>query len=172
MKRAKLLAGATAMMMLAACEAKIGKGDSAKDEAATESAEAKTDGGSFSIDVPGFEMKLNIPDDWKDNANIDSDSDIFPPGAKMRGVHIRAGRAGGEDGVELRFTSPDAPAKVAEWYRDGARSEKLTVASVTEQGGVFTVTGTDKDDGDPFSVQLGRAGEGGTDGRITFTDRN
>lgn len=167
MKKGTLLAGAASIMLLAACEARIGK-----DEAATETAEAKGGEGSFSIDVPGFGMKLDIPEDWQENANVDSDSDIIPPGAKMRGVHIRAGRAGGEDAVELRFTAPDAPAKVAEWYRADARTDKLTIASVAEQGGVFTVTGTDKDDGDAFTVELSRAGEGGTDGRVTLRDRN
>lgn len=171
MHRAKLFAGAAATLLLIGCEARVGKEADSNDEKVA-SAESKSDKGSFSIDVPGFEMKLDIPEGWAENATVDSDSDIIPPGAKMKGVHVQAGRARGEDGVELRFTASDAPAKIAEWYRDDARTDKLTIASVAEQDGVFTVTGTDKDDGDPFTVQLNRAAEGGTDGRLTIRDRN
>lgn len=172
MDGAKLAAGAAAILLLVACEARIGKSDRADDGNAIASAETKSDEGSVSIDVPGFNMKIDVPEGWAEDATVDSDSDIIPPGARMKGVHVQAGRAGGEDGVELRFTASDAPAKVAEWYRDDARTDKLTIASVDERDGVFTVTGTDKDDGDAFTVQLSGAEAGGTDGRLTIRDAN
>lgn len=167
MNKVKLLAAAGTLLLLAACEAKIGKSD---DSAANASAEARAEEGSVSIDVPGFAMKIDIPKGWSDNVIIDSDSQIMPPGAKMRGVSVKAGREGERDGVELRFTAPDAPAKVAEWYRDDAKLNELAIASVTERDGVYTVTGTQKDDGDPFTLQLSGAEEGGTAGVLTFTE--
>lgn len=162
----KLIAGAAAIALLVACQARFGK-----DEGETAVA-AKADEGSFSIDLPGFGMKLDMPERWAEQAKIDADNKIFPPGARFRGFSVQAGREGKEDGVELRFTAADAPAKIAQWYRDGAPRDELTIASATEQDGVYTLAGTTRDDDDPFTVRLSAAEGGGTAGRISFTDRN
>jgi hypothetical protein len=164
----KAIAAVAALALLAACEARIGKDEQS---AETKSVAGKAEEGSFSIKVPGFNMKLDIPEGLANRAEIDSDSEIFYPGSKMRGIHIEAGEGEGRNGVELRFTNPDPPAKVASWYRSSDRSADFTIASAREEGGGYLLSGTQKDDGDPFVLQLRPAG-GGTDARLTFQDKN
>jgi hypothetical protein len=74
--------------------------------------------------------------------------------------------------VELRFASSDAPQAIADWYRDPARAETITIAAVKEEAGSIVVDGTEKDDGDPFTVRLGAGQGGGTDGRLVLSDRD
>lgn len=164
-----VLAGAVALV---ACEASIGKHDEAKTDARGAGPEGKAEKGEFSIDMPAFKMKLDIPEALADRATVDSDSDIVYPGSKMSGIHVQGGNDHQSDGVELRFTSADAPAKVAAWYRDAARSDEFTIDSAREEQGGFVLEGKDKDDGDPFTVRLSPAGGGGTDARLTLTDRD
>lgn len=165
----RVLAGVAATLLLAGCEARVGKEATDADWAAAP--EGKAEEGSFSIDVPGFEMKLDLPESFANQAEMDSDSEIVYPGSKMSGIHIAADRDERQRGVELRFTSPDAPAKVAEWYRSGDRSDHFTIGAVRQEGGGYTLSAKDVDDGDPMTVSLRPAG-GGTLGRIVLRDVN
>ncbi len=167
----KMIAAIAAAALLAGCEAKIGKSDEA-DAGANVSAAGKAEEGSFSINAPGFKMKLDIPESLANRASIDSDSDIVYPGAKMRGIHIEAEGDDGKDGVELSFTSPDTPAKVAGWYRDPARAEKFAITTDREEAGGYALAGTEADDGDPFTLTLQPLDGGGTDARLTLQDKN
>ena len=88
------------------------------------------------------------------------------------GMHVNAdGQGNARDKVELRFTSADAPDKVAAWYRDGARAETFAIASAVEKNGAYTLSGTEVEDGDPFTLQLAPRGAG-TDARLTLQDKN
>jgi hypothetical protein len=90
----------------------------------------------------------------------------------LSGMHVEA-RDRGEGGrstVELRFTSTDAPAKVAAWYRDPARASEFSVGSASQAGGVITIAGTEKEDGDPFELSLSPRGAG-TEGLLKLRDR-
>lgn len=157
------------LALLAACEARIGKDDTAADtnSAADVSPEGKAEEGQVSIKAPGFDLKLDIPDEI--SADTDKDSEIFYPGAKVSGLHIEGNRGGG--GVELAFTTADAPDKVAAWYRDPARAQAFAVASAVREGDGYRIEATQKDDGDPFTVKIAPRGTG-TDGRLIFRDRN
>jgi hypothetical protein len=121
---------------------------------------------------PGFDLKINIPEGMKNDA--DGDNELLYPGATMSGMHIEAGqgsgKAGSASGVELRFTSPDPVEKIAGWYRDPARKGTFSVASARKEGDAVLIAGTQKGDGDPFSLRLAPAG-GGTEGRLTLSDR-
>ena len=162
-----------ALILLAACEMKVGtdKDEKAATQA-TASAEGKSEDGSISIDAPGFDLKLNIPDALR--AQVGSDGEILYPGSKLAGLHVQAadGSGPGEDSVELRFTTGDAPAKVAAWYRDPAQAKELVVTSVAQQGEGYRISGTSKPDGDPFELTLSPAAGGGTEGRILLQDRH
>ena len=163
----------SALALLAACEMKLGTDE--KREAAgqaAKTAEGKSEEGSISIDAPGFDMKLNIPDALR--AEIGADGDILYPGSKLAGLHVQAndGSGAGDDSVELRFSTADAPAKVAAWYRDPAQAKELTVSSAEQQGQGYRITGTSKGDADPFTLTLAPAAGGGTEGRIVLQDRN
>jgi hypothetical protein len=166
-----------ALALLTACEAPAGKEEAtAKGEgkAASARAEGKAEEGQFSIDVPGFDMKIDIPPGVTSHG--DSDSDLLYPGSTLSGMHIEGGRSGaegkGKAGIELRFTTADAPEKVAAWYRDPARASGFTVASVRREGVALMITGAQKEDGDPFTLRLGPRQGGGTEGRLTLTDRS
>lgn len=170
------LAALSAIALLAACEARIGREDEAAAEAngatAAASAEGQAEPGQFSIDAPGFELKFNIPEGITENTEVDSDSDLLYPGARVTGLHIQAAEGSGRDSVELRFASNEAPPAIADWYREPARKETLTVASVARQGGEIVVQGTEADGGEPFTVRLGPGEGGGTDGRLVLSDRD
>ena len=173
MRTAPLAIALAALALLSACEMKVGGDDkqTAKGEAAA-SAEGKSADGSISIDAPGFDMKLNIPDALR--AQVGADGDVLYPGSKLGGLHVQAndGSGSGEDSVELRFTTVDAPAKVAAWYRDPNQAKELTVTSAQKQGDAIRIVGTSKSDGDPFTVTLEPGADGGTEGRVLLQDRH
>lgn len=183
MRKFLLLLSATAL--LAACDVQIGK--KADNETATPqgSASASSGGtgepsaqpqakeGQLSIDAPGFNMKLNIPKEFAERAEIDSNSGILYPGASLSGMHVEARERGGNEQsqVELRFTSNDAPAKVLGWYRDPARAGEFTVGAVRQNGGGYSLQGSEKGDGDPFDLSLNPRGSG-TEGVLRLRDRS
>ena len=164
---------ATVLALLSACEMKVGGEDKEKQGAQqTASAEGKSEEGSISIDAPGFDMKLNIPDALR--AEVGADVDVLYPGSKLAGLHVQAndGSGSGEDSVELRFTTADAPAKVAAWYRDPNQAKELTITSAQQQGQGYRIIGTSNGDSDPFTLTLTPATGGGTEGRILLQDRH
>ena len=171
--RITITAAAATLVLLAACEMKIGKDDKqqAQSEAAG-SADGKSEDGAISIDAPGFDLKLNIPDAVR--TQIGTDGEVLYPGAKLAGLHVQAtdGSGAGDDSVELRFTTPDAPAKVAAWYRDPNQAKEFVVSSTQQQGETYRTAGTSKGDGDPFTLTLRPAAGGGTEARILLQDRH
>lgn len=175
MRRIRLVTIVSAALLLGACEARVGKGDgeapadSNAVDAAEVSAAGKAEQGEFSINAPGFDLAFDIPEGMTENAEIDSDSGLFYPDAQLSGMHIEAGE--GRDAVELRFTSAADPETVAAWYRDPARAGDLSIASARKDGGGFVIEGTQAQDGEPFTVRLGPAEGGGTDGRLVLSDR-
>ncbi len=164
------LAALAAMILLAACEARIGKEEDAPSQ--TESVgNGQAEEGELSIDTPGFQMKLNIPKAISDRAEVDSDSGLLYPGATVSGIHVEGRGKASDSRVELRFNSKDDPARIAAWYRDPARASEFTITSASRNGDVVNLSGTEKEDGDPFDLTLGPRGGGGTDGRLRLRDR-
>jgi hypothetical protein len=180
MPAAKPLAMVCALALLSACEMKVGK-EADKGEAiakgaggsAVAAAEGKAEEGQFSIKAPGFDMKIDIPAGVTSHG--DSDSDVLYPGSTLSGMHIEGAKRGGDGkgnaGIELRFTTPDAPEKVAAWYRDPARASGFSVSGMRREEADFIIAGTEKKDGDPFTLRLSPRGDG-TEGRLTLTDRS
>ena len=167
----KLFPALAALILLSACEARIGREGEDGNQTAGTSADGKSEEGTFSIDAPGFAMEIDIPKAIADNAEIDSDSGILYPGSELSGMHIQASEGGNSGSVELRFTSVDAPDKVAAWYRDPARAADFTVASAAREGDAIVISGADKKGGDPFTLRLIAGEGGGTDGRLSLSDR-
>lgn len=177
MTRPNLLPALAAIALLAACEARIGKENAHAERAADKSDTAgggTAEAGQLSIDTPAFQMKLDIPDSLSERADIESDSGILYPGARLSGMHVEARDrgGGGRSIVELRFTSADAPAKVAAWYRDPARAGEFSVDSAKESGSVISLAGTEREDGDPFDLSLSPRSGGGTEGLLRLRDRS
>ena len=169
MKALQFVFPIAALVLLGACEMKVGKD---KEGAATEqaaSAEGQSEEGTISIDAPGFDMRVNLPAALR--AQLGADGDILYPGAKFAALHVKADDGSGAGGsAELRFSTTDAPDKVAAWYRDPNQAKELTVASVEPDGNGYRIAGTRKGDSDPFTVSLQPA-SGGTDGVIVLRDR-
>lgn len=178
MRTGSTLSLACALALLSACEANVrkdGKDETADGAAkAAAAAEGKAKEGQFSIKTPGFDMKIDIPAGVTSHG--DSDSDMLYPGSKLSGMHIEGSKTGaggkGNAGIELRFTSADPADKVAEWYRDPARASGFSVSGIRRDGPAFLITGSEKGDGDPFTLRLSPASGGGTEGRLTLSDRS
>lgn len=174
----KLLLGLSAAALMVACDARIGAGkerDVAAGAAAATAKQGQAEEGSFSINAPGFDMKVAIPETLASRMDVDSDSGVVYPGATLAGVHVEAGgdRAGaGESSVELRFASADPVDKIAGWYRDPARAGQFTVASAARDGGAVVIEGADAEKGDRFKVRLSPRAGGGSDGLLTLRGKS
>ena len=136
-------------------------------------AAGKAEQGRFSMKGPGFDVKIDMPGGVPDSGSQEGRNDLFYPGASISGMHIEALQGSGSkpnSGVELRFASADPPARVASWYRDPARAAVFTIRSATREGEAIILSGTEKKDGDPFTLRLAPGSGGGTDGRLTLSD--
>ena len=160
---------AAAALALTACDARFGND---AEPGGNGSAENKAQDGEVSINAPGFQMKINIPEGIRREANIRDDSGIIYPGSTMSGIHVEGGRERGKsDGeVELRFTTRDAPDRVAGWYRDPARASDFTIATATREGPAYLFAGTVKNDNGGFRIHLAPGAGGGTEGRALLSD--
>lgn len=159
-----------AALILTACEARIGN-DAAQ---STGSAEGRSEEGQVSISTNGFEMKINIPEGLRREAEIRDAGGIIYPGSRMSGLHVEGGERGGNgrDEVEIRFTSADAPETLERWYRDPARAADFTTGQAAREGDAFVISGTRREDGGAFRIRLTPRDGGGTDGRAVLTDNN
>lgn len=167
--RSLVVGTAAAALLLAGCEMSV-KRDGETGTSANAAAPAAVRDGQISIDTPGFDMKLDIPDALR--SQISGDSNLIYPGSKIGGLNIAAGQDAGQGKgrVQMRFTTPDAPDKVAAWYRDPARAAELTGVSVAREGGGYRVSGGAKGGGDPFDLRLSAAPGGGTLGELLLRD--
>ena len=176
MVRARICAAVAVVALLCACDVR-GKTDEADNKAAgaPASAEGKAEEGKFSIKMPGLDMSLSLPKGMADEARAERDSKILYPGATLRGMAIAAGQSSGKGGdseVEIRFSTPDPPDRVAAWYRDPARADGFRLESATREGDAHVIVGTQKRDEHRFKLRLGPRAGGGTDGRLTIRHRD
>ena len=61
--------------------------------------------------------------------------------------------------------------KISAWYRDPARKDGFAIERQAQEDGSLVIYGTQKDDGDPFRLQLSAAAGGGTEARLTLSDK-
>jgi hypothetical protein len=174
MKAPRLLPlAATAALVLAACEARVGNN---VQPVGNGSAENKAEEGQVSINASGVQMKINIPEGLRHEASIHDDHGLIYPGSTMSGMHVEGARESdqgkSEGQVELRFASTDGPDIVAHWYREPARARDFTVASASRDGRGYVFAGTRADGGGRFRVSLAPRQSGGTDGRVLLFDND
>ncbi len=152
-------------LTLSACDASVDLGDAVKaDGNATVGGKAQD--GRVTINAPGLDLSVNIPDALLDPTQIQQEGRrLLPPAAAFSGIHVQSGENGG--GVEIAFTSPQAPAALAEWYRAAERARDVAVQSVVQQGTAFVVQGTTIGAQDAFSVRL-TPSSAGTEGRLVI----
>lgn len=113
-------------------------------------------GSKLAIKAEGFDLSIDIPD-----IEGDISSDGMYPGATITGMRILADET--EDGlggrVELAFTSPDDPAKVADWFARHFEDDDIAVKRVG-----LGMTGKGRD-GETVDLKL-ESHDGGTRGRL------
>ena len=171
----KTFASASALAALAslgACEARFG--NDAAPVAENASAAGRAEEGRLTVEAPGFNMSIDIPESVRGDARADEDSGPLYPGATLAGLHVQ-GRPDGADGsrggeVEMRFTTSDPPERVAAWYRDPARAPDFTVQSAGREGNGFVVSGTGRQDHERFTVRIAPRSGGGSEGRLVLSD--
>lgn len=164
-----VLLTAAAAALLPACEARVDPGADANRDA--KAIEGTAEEGTFSMDVPGFEMKVRIPDAMQ-RASINEDNEIIPPGATFRGIHVQANEGAGGSGVELRFTDGRAPDELARWYETDVAGREFRVNTAERRGDGWVIAGETLQDADSFTVRLAPAAGGGTAGRVAIVDRS
>jgi len=138
-------------------------------------AEGKAEEGRLSIQAPGVDIAISVPDAMRGRARAGTDSDLLPPSAQVSGLHIQGdgGDGGaGHDSVEMRFTSAQAPAEIAGWYRDPARHEHFRIDNATREGDEIVLAGTIIESGGAIVARLKPRQGGGTDGRLVLVDRD
>ena len=175
MLRGLMLGLAVPLLLLAACEMKVGKDDRDKDMASVKvgadgnvaiTADEGADG--VSLSVPGFEGKMKIPGMELSGDDMDIDGIKLYPGSKLSGINITDQKGPGNGLVDMGFTSPATPDKVAAHFAAGARARDFTDIKVTNAGGKTTLTAKNPD-GDDFAITM-QPVELGTSGRILIRD--
>ena len=171
MNRPSLCTAFAAAALLWACDGQVRPEE--PDNPVTDnqvSAEGKAEEGKISLKMPGVDMSISLPKGVADEARAERDSKLLYPGATLRGMAIAAGPGSDKSGdseVEIRFSTPDAPDKVAAWYRDPARADGFDLDRAAKQGDSWEVTGVQKRDEHRFKLRLTPRPAGGTDGRLT-----
>lgn len=159
------------LVLLAGCEMRIG--DDAAPVADNAGASGKAENGQLTIEAPGFNLSVTVPEGMTERTSVDDDNGLVYPGATIAGVHVQGRREerdghGGE--VELRLTSGDAPGRVAAWYRDAARADRFSVASTTRDGDATVIRGTGRRDNERFTLRIAPRAGGGSDMRLLLAD--
>lgn len=167
----KVAPALAALALLAACEARFGNDAGPVDANAT--AEGRAEEGRLTVEAPGFNMSINLPESIRSHANFDEDSGLIYPGATFSGMHVQGQPEGGprQDEVELRFTTSDPIDRVVAWYRDPARGQEVQVASAEQRGNAHVLSGTGRD-GQRFTLNLVPRQGGGSDARLVLSDRH
>ncbi|RYH08056.1 MAG: hypothetical protein EON57_05645 [Alphaproteobacteria bacterium] len=173
--RKAMLGLAIPLILLAGCEMKVGKDDGDKGDASLKigadgnvaiTADDGADG--VSVSVPGFEAKVKVPGIEMGGENLDIDGIKLYPGSKLKGINVTDQKGPGNGLVDMRFTSPAAPDKVAAHFAQAARDNDFTAVNVTNAGGTATMTAK-KADGDDLTITMEPAKDG-TEGRILIKD--
>ncbi len=166
-----VMLGALALLT-AGCEARFGNDAAEIEENAT--AVGKAEEGQLTIEAPGFNLKVQIPEGIRARANFDEKSGIIYPDATFSGIHVQGLRSDqesqGDGEVELRFTTGHAPDRVMAWYRDPSRSTDFSVESAEAGNGGFRLSGTSRPDGERFALTVSPGENGGSDARLVLSD--
>ena len=172
MSVSKLVPAMAAAALLVACEARIGNDAPPVAENAT--ADGRAEEGRFTIEAPGFNMSINIPEGIRARAEMDEQGGLIYPGSTFGGMHVQGGPEGTDgdrDGeVELRFTTGDAPGQVVAWYRDPERGGDFTVQAARQDGSAFVVSGTGRRNGEHFTLRIAPRAGGGAEARLLLSD--
>lgn len=159
------------LALLSACEGRIGSDAERSGSNASATAGGKAEDGQITLKAPGVDLAIDVPDSIRNMAQVDPDSRLLPPGANLGGIHIQ-GDAGSGGGVEIRFTTPQAPPALVQWYQDAARTADFVVDAVRQEGAQAVISGhMSTGEGGPFTVRVAPApGGGGSEARLLLSE--
>jgi hypothetical protein len=159
------------VVAIAGCDMRIG--NNAGPVADNASAAGRAENGQLTVEAPGFNLAITIPEGMNERADAESSDGLVYPGATVAGVHVQGGREerGGHGGeVELRLTSADSPDRIAAWYNDPARSDRFSIASTTREAGAVLIAGAARRDNQRFTLRIAPRSDGGSDMRLLLAD--
>lgn len=163
------------LVLLAACGMKAGKDEASGGDMASlsigedgnVSITANDGAESVAVSLPGFEGKMKIPGLQLGGENLDIDGMKLYPGSAVKGIDVTDQKGSGNSRVEMRFTSPATPDKVAAYYAKTARAEDFSDINVTSKDGTATFTAK-QSDGDEVTILMNPAAGGTTAGQIVI----
>lgn len=159
------------IVLLCGCEMRIG--NDAAPVADNASAAGRAENGQLTVEAPGFNLSVTIPEGMTDRGSVSDDNGLVYPGSTIAGVHVQGRREerGHNNGeVEIRLASNDAPDRVAAWYRDPARADRFSAASTTQDGDATVISGTGRRDNERFTLRIAPRAGGGSDMRLLLAD--
>jgi hypothetical protein len=160
-----------AALSLSACEMRIG--NDAPPVADNASAAGRAQDGRLTIEAPGFNLAVTVPEGMDGQTDSGGDNGLVYPGSRVAGVHVQGGRGHddhGGDQVELRLTSADAPDRVVAWYRDPGRADRFTLSSASREGNATVLAGTGRRDNERFTLRIAPRAGGGSEMRLLIAD--
>lgn len=122
----------------------------------------------LSIETPGFAGKIAIKGMKLGSEHMDIDGMKLYPGTELAAIDV-TDRKGADNGrVDMRFTSPDAPDRIAAYYAAAARDAGFSDVAVKNSGGTATFSAI-KNDGDRVTIDIAPAAKGSA-GHIRVAD--
>ncbi len=172
------LLGLLGVLALAGCNREDRAGSDAGNQAA--SAQGQAEDGRVTVKAPGVDISVRLPDAVRNRMSTDGNNQILPPNVRIGGVHVQGdgseGGSGGNGAVDLTFRSDQAPDQLAAWYRDPQRAQHFTIASDAREGAAIVIGGATRgsggDGGGRFTVRLSPGQGGGTEGRLSISERS
>jgi hypothetical protein len=170
----KALVGMTMLALLGGCELKVRDDarDGAKDGDASVSIGA--DGNvaisenGLSIKTPGFAGKIDIAGMKLGGDTMEVAGMKLYPGTELVAINV-VDKAGPDNGlVDMRFTSPAAPDKVAAYYAQASRDAGFRDIAVRKQGDKALFSAI-KEDSDRVTIEIAPAAKGSA-GHIRVQD--
>ena len=115
--------------------------------------------GKFAMSLPGFDLKMDLPQSMLDKSDFEIDGVKLYPGSTITAMAIAKPKSGGEANVDIGFVSPADPAAVRAYFvkEFGDRLEPSTA------GGALS---GETSDGDIFTIKLAPAAGGGSTGTL------
>ncbi len=172
--RKTMLMMALPLVVLAGCKMEV----NADDTGNTASVKVGEDGNvaitasegadGVSLSVPGFEGKMKIPGMELGGGNMDIAGMKPYPGSKLNGINVTDQKGPNNGVVDMRFTSPGTPDKVAAYYAGAAREGDFSGINVVSKDGKAIVT-ANKPGGDDLTITIDPA-PGGSASRILIKD--
>ena len=147
---------ASASLGLVGCDDSTSGNSAAAEDTIVSIERSGNEGGDLSVNLPGFDANVRLPDALMTSGKFDIDGVTLFPGSKISNVKIGSG----ETPLTMTFDAPAEPAKVVAWFQERFTAKSVKVAAT---GNVLSGT---TNDGETFSIALMPAAGGRSTGSI------